>query len=364
MSDCAPTRATPRCTSSYSKNHHSRGQEHRDGEQWLRYGPHYPPSVSACQHAELPDPTRGFTARRGSRATTSSPHSLKPSLPQALTPSLPHSLKPSLPQAFTCSLTLTRVVPASCHFIRSISLKMDQLQLHELQGEVERLRAELAALRDDHARQIAELQRRIDARDNVEIDAEQSVILGEEAEWRRTLAQWLPNHRWKLQYRGSRDSLAHLSFHAHCDNMGPALVVVRSKEGHVFGGYTRVGFTPRDGHTTDPYAFVFTLSNPHGVPPTRFECVSPMTAITNHHMYVEDSLASNVSCVSEADPAGMLGGISRSLAEVAAATTCACTTTATCATAASRARSTTRRISARRSSPEPRPSSFRRSKCL
>lgn len=162
---------------------------------------------------------------------------------------------------------------------------MEQLQLNDLQAELERLRAEMAAMREDHSRQLAELQHRLDSLQHVEIDAEQSAILVD-PEWRRTLAQWLPQRRWKLQYRGSRDTLGHLAFHAHCDNQGPALVLVQSKDGHVFGGYTRVGFIPRDGYTTDADAFLFTLRNPHGVPPTRLECVSPSTAITNHHLYL------------------------------------------------------------------------------
>ena len=53
------------------------------------------------------------------------------------------------------------------------------------------------------------------------------------------LKEWLDcEYRWKLLYRASRDGYSCESFHSHCDNKGPTLVVIRSTKGNIFGGYS------------------------------------------------------------------------------------------------------------------------------
>ena len=83
------------------------------------------------------------------------------------------------------------------------------------------------------------------------------------------LAEWLPG-KWCLQYRGSRDGFQAASFHSKCDGKGASLVVCKSTNGHVFGGYTQVGFQSSMGNwVPDECAFLFTLSNAHGIAPTK-----------------------------------------------------------------------------------------------
>jgi hypothetical protein len=67
-------------------------------------------------------------------------------------------------------------------------------------------------------------------------------------------------HGWKGQ-----------DFHRMCDNINvPRLMVIaRSTNGYVFGGFTQVGVGGTD-HTyiADASAFLFTLINPHSIAPT------------------------------------------------------------------------------------------------
>jgi hypothetical protein len=53
--------------------------------------------------------------------------------------------------------------------------------------------------------------------------------------------EWLPDKRFELLYRGSRDGMTPTSFHDKCDGEGPTLVLVAGQsEGQpvcVFGGY-------------------------------------------------------------------------------------------------------------------------------
>ena len=53
------------------------------------------------------------------------------------------------------------------------------------------------------------------------------------------LREWLGNdYKWKLLYRASEHDYTNESFHEYCDNKGSTLVVIKSSNGCVFGGYT------------------------------------------------------------------------------------------------------------------------------
>ena len=53
------------------------------------------------------------------------------------------------------------------------------------------------------------------------------------------LREWLGNdYKWKLIYRASEHDYTNESFHEYCDNKGSTLVVIKSSNGCVFGGYT------------------------------------------------------------------------------------------------------------------------------
>lgn len=90
--------------------------------------------------------------------------------------------------------------------------------------------------------------------------------------FRQHLTQWLPQKQLKLIYRATRDGFSAQSFHQKCDNRGPTLTVIRSTGGYLFGGYTSASWETRvfSAVKTDKNAFLFTLSNPHGIIPTRY----------------------------------------------------------------------------------------------
>ena len=53
------------------------------------------------------------------------------------------------------------------------------------------------------------------------------------------LREWLGRmKKWKLIYRASEHGYTPESFHQYCDNKGPTLVVIKSTDGWIFGGYT------------------------------------------------------------------------------------------------------------------------------
>ena len=52
------------------------------------------------------------------------------------------------------------------------------------------------------------------------------------------LREWAGDYKWKLLYRASEHDNTVDSFHEYCDDKGPTLIVIKSSEGDIFGGYT------------------------------------------------------------------------------------------------------------------------------
>ena len=80
------------------------------------------------------------------------------------------------------------------------------------------------------------------------------------------LQQMIGKHRneyaseWKLLYRGSRDGYKKKDCHRRCYSHLNVVLIVESKKGNVFGGFTQIGwdlFAKTDEHRTDPHAFCF-----------------------------------------------------------------------------------------------------------
>jgi len=56
---------------------------------------------------------------------------------------------------------------------------------------------------------------------------------------------WLnkPVNTWKLLYKWTRDPKTNEAWHQACDNKGPTVTVIRTKDGHVFGGYSQISWS-------------------------------------------------------------------------------------------------------------------------
>ncbi len=95
------------------------------------------------------------------------------------------------------------------------------------------------------------------------------------------------NYKWKLIYRASQYKDNSGYFHGVCNDKTPTLIIMKSTDGWIFGGYTTqpwnydysqysgISFSFSNnsidyGYKHDNKAFIFTLKNPHEVEPTRF----------------------------------------------------------------------------------------------
>jgi hypothetical protein len=91
--------------------------------------------------------------------------------------------------------------------------------------------------------------------------------------------------RWRkfsLLWRGSRDGFRASDFHDRCDGHANTLTVILDTDGNIFGRFTPVEWESRPWNgirreanncfkaDTSLKSFVFTLKNPHDIPPKRF----------------------------------------------------------------------------------------------
>lgn len=87
--------------------------------------------------------------------------------------------------------------------------------------------------------------------------------------------------QWMLLYKATRDGFSGIDFHQCCDDQGPTMIVIQSRDGgYLFGGYTSASWRPQGKYVVDlNEPFLFTLTNPHGIPPTKYAIKNPQYSI-------------------------------------------------------------------------------------
>jgi hypothetical protein len=102
------------------------------------------------------------------------------------------------------------------------------------------------------------------------------------AEWDDVISSWL-NAEEPLTLK-QRSYIANdaSGFHRACDGVANTLVVVKSTEGNVFGGFSVAAWDSSRGFKADPtgLSFVFVLKNSFGDKPTRFRLNNKDKAIS------------------------------------------------------------------------------------
>jgi outer membrane murein-binding lipoprotein Lpp len=79
------------------------------------------------------------------------------------------------------------------------------------------------------------------------------------------------NQQWQLVYRGTRDGFRDNVFIRCSENQGPTLTLILANK-YLFGGFTNASWKniTKGVWSNDPTAFLFTLTNPRGIPPTKY----------------------------------------------------------------------------------------------
>jgi hypothetical protein len=83
----------------------------------------------------------------------------------------------------------------------------------------------------------------------------------------------LGHKKFRLLYRGSRDGFRSTDFHSRCDGHANTVTLISSTNDCIFGGYAAVAWNSQAAHVPDPTlkSFLFTIKNPHNLPPRIFK---------------------------------------------------------------------------------------------
>ncbi|KAJ5066103.1 pep-cterm sorting domain-containing protein [Anaeramoeba ignava] len=93
----------------------------------------------------------------------------------------------------------------------------------------------------------------------------------------KKLQEWINDNdffsKMKKGFSAKRDGFSCQKWHDKCDNQGKTLVIIKTKQNFIFGGFTQVGFTNdkskwkkedrnfANGYIIDPNSFIFSLRN-------------------------------------------------------------------------------------------------------
>jgi hypothetical protein len=104
-------------------------------------------------------------------------------------------------------------------------------------------------------------------------------------EHKKKLSEFYGNtqQKWELLYKASRDGFDANVFHSQCNNKGPTMTVIQSNNNYLFGGYTSVAWTSSGSYAVDSNAFLFTLTNPYNILPTKYPVQPSKTQHTVYH---------------------------------------------------------------------------------
>jgi len=77
------------------------------------------------------------------------------------------------------------------------------------------------------------------------------------------LCEFPVDQKWNLIYRASQDGFEAANFHSECDNKPNTLVIIKSENGNIFGGYTEQSWLCETGwvYKADPKSFIYSLIN-------------------------------------------------------------------------------------------------------
>ncbi|CAF1263987.1 unnamed protein product [Rotaria magnacalcarata] len=91
------------------------------------------------------------------------------------------------------------------------------------------------------------------------------------------------NQKWELIYKATRDGFDANAFHSRCNDRGPTITIIQSNNNYLFGGYTAIPWTSDNSYKSDTTAFLFTLTNSHSIPPTKYLIDSSKAVYTVNH---------------------------------------------------------------------------------
>jgi hypothetical protein len=150
--------------------------------------------------------------------------------------------------------------------VLSTEVEMLQRRCEEKHEKIATHKDDISKIKDD----MKQLKDRVDQQPSVPTPALgfDSLIISQY----RPLFEEFRAKRFNLLWQGSRDGFIGQEFHLRCDGRANTLTLIADTDGNVFGGFSPVKweFSGKWKGDDSLRSFLFTLKNPHGVPPRKF----------------------------------------------------------------------------------------------
>ena len=75
------------------------------------------------------------------------------------------------------------------------------------------------------------------------------------------------------------------SFHNKCNYQGPTITLYKNDKGYIFGGYSSIPWTSDGTYHPAPESFIFTLTNSHGIEPSKFPTKNEKEGVSHNSNY-------------------------------------------------------------------------------
>ena len=149
--------------------------------------------------------------------------------------------------------------------VKQINILHEKINKHEDSKEID-----LKFIYEDELNNIKESIQKFGSISSNEIDNEEvktlikldnSSIIKDNNLFIYGLNDWKKNIKTQLLYKSSRDGNKFSTFHKLCDNKGKTLILIKSSEGFIIGGYTPLDWNINSGWKNDNDTFLFSLTN-------------------------------------------------------------------------------------------------------
>ncbi|KAJ5066790.1 hypothetical protein M0811_03134 [Anaeramoeba ignava] len=137
-------------------------------------------------------------------------------------------------------------------------------------------------IEDKWKKEVEELKSKFELMELQKIFSDSEII--KEIEYAKKLQEWINDNdffsKMKKGFSAKRDGFNSQNWHKAVDGKGKTLVIIKTKDNFIFGGFTKVGFNGNTRNINDSNAFIFSLRNDKGDRiPAKFTCKEPQYAI-------------------------------------------------------------------------------------
>ena len=106
-----------------------------------------------------------------------------------------------------------------------------------------------------------------------------------EIEFLKKIVEWTGYNQFELLFRGTRDGSSHTAFHNKCNNQGPTILLYKTDNGYINGGYTSFPWSSDNSYHSAPDSFLFTLTNIYNIKPTKFQSKNDQKEVFHYNTY-------------------------------------------------------------------------------